>query len=140
MRRRRRLLLRVVAVALLSVAGFVLYLWLTRPVPGVASWENYRRLRMGMSSSEVEALIGKPHKTLKWEGDFLGRCTKGVWRTKEIALFLIIDFDRGVIHGIASRPGQDGGADCPLDYVHFPSEESFVIDSFPDRIRRWLHW
>jgi len=58
MRRRRRLLLAVGAVSLLGVAGFALSLWFTSPTPGV-TWENHRRLRVGMALSDVKALFGE---------------------------------------------------------------------------------
>lgn len=54
---RRRLLLGVGAVVLLG--GLALFHWLTAPTPGV-TWDNFRRLRKGMSARQVEALLGKP--------------------------------------------------------------------------------
>jgi hypothetical protein len=59
--RRRRLLLAVGMVVLLGVAGFGLH-WLTRPTPGI-TWDNFRRLRKGLSAKDVEALLGEPHRT-----------------------------------------------------------------------------
>ncbi len=60
---RRRLLLVVGAVVLLGVAGFFLFLWLTNPTPGV-TWDNFRRLRKGMSERNVEAFLGEPQSLL----------------------------------------------------------------------------
>jgi hypothetical protein len=59
--RRLRLLLGVGAVPLLVVAGFGLLLWITRPTPGV-TWENFHRLRCGMSERDVKRLLGEPDK------------------------------------------------------------------------------
>src|SRR5262249_29487410 len=58
---RRRLLIGCGAAILLAVAGFAFVHWLTTPPPGV-TLENFRRLRQGMTISEVEALLGEPYQ------------------------------------------------------------------------------
>jgi hypothetical protein len=81
--RRRRLLLIVMAATLLVIAGFALFRWLTTPAPppGV-TLENFRRLRRGMSLSEVEALLGNGHVE---EGSY-----GWVSKDKDIAIYLRI--------------------------------------------------
>jgi hypothetical protein len=57
--RQCRVLLGVGAV----VVGYAFLAWLMRPGPVPAiTWENFRRLRVGMSAKNVEALLGKPHE------------------------------------------------------------------------------
>jgi hypothetical protein len=53
-RRRRKLLLGLVGVAVVVVAGVVV-LWPSRITP-----ENYERIRVGMSRAEVYAILGPP--------------------------------------------------------------------------------
>ena len=125
--RRRRLLLRVGAVVLLGLAGFALLLWLTSPVPGVVSWENYRRLRIGMSSSEVEALLGTPQDALPTRD-----LRYNVWQ------------ELRVWHGFRcsltfTEEGRllDGGCDHEgvVYGILTDADETFL-----ERIRRLLHW
>jgi hypothetical protein len=130
--RRRKWLLIVTALALLGVAGFFLFLWATStaPVSGV-TLENFRRLRVGMSSSEVEGLLGKPQKTLKrdWENwDWT------IWPTKEVAIYLLFDRDLLLWFGKASRPGQDGKPDCIIEFLQSTEPTGFL-----DRNRSWLN-
>ena len=113
---RRRLLLAVLAFALLGVAGFTFLLWLTTPAPGV-SLENFRGLRLGMSKR-------------KWKSYSADRASCDLslpdagGRTK-CAIYLYFDAD-GLKDGEAhSYPGCE----------HIRRLETFI-----DRIRRWLHW
>ncbi len=93
---RRGVLLAVGALALLGLAGFVTFLYLTRPAPGVTP-ENFQRLRLGMTESQVEAVLGSagedypgapagPDRVLAWDGPGIevvvyftkGRVSRGV--------------------------------------------------------------
>jgi hypothetical protein len=118
--RRRRLLLGAGAVVLLGVAGFSLFLWLTTPTPG-ATWENFHRLRKGMSLSDVKALLGEPD-------EMLPIFTSKHWETNDIVIILSFDTDQRLLQGLAHTAYQRG----PIKNI--PDEVSFL-----DRIRRWLH-
>jgi hypothetical protein len=122
---RRRLVLLAGAVALLGVAGFTLFLWLTTPSPGV-TWENYRRLRIGMSAGYVEALLGEPRVVNKW-GD---GTTSKIWWNEEVRIWLSFDAD-GLTFGVAFTP--ELGEYPSFVYLH--TDQDFL-----DRIRRLLHW
>jgi hypothetical protein len=71
--RRHRLLLGVGVLALLlGVAGPFLLLRMTSPEPGI-TWENFRRIRVGMTAREVELLLGRRpdyHKPIDTAGRF----------------------------------------------------------------------
>jgi hypothetical protein len=112
--RRRRLLLVVGAVALLGVAGFVLLVWLMSPtptpgvttptpapVPGV-TLENFLRLRKGMSTRDVEALLGKPDETLR----VTPLRAQLLWHGK-LEISLNFFDDDGLIGGCAMPVGSD---------------------------------
>jgi hypothetical protein len=131
--RRRRLLLVVGAVALL-VTGLALFLWLMGPTPGV-TWENFHRLREGMSVIDVQALLGQPYETFEWPE---GSCPKELlhqaktdrcWRSEEVAICLVFDDSSRLTFGRADRPKGPG----PAEYLS--SDENFL-----DLIRRWLGW
>jgi hypothetical protein len=130
---RRRLLLGMGSVALLGVAGFVLLLWLTTPTPGV-TWENFRRLRKGMSARHVEAVLGEQSLPDVKQGIY----TLRLWRGEEVAMSLT--FESGVLHHGSAFPAQYLGQTVIKGYVHgeqvpsSPAEETFL-----DRIRRLLH-
>ena len=120
---RRRFLLRVGAVALLGVAGLAFLLWIARPTPDV-TWDNFRRLREGMSEWYVEALLGKPHDV----SELGNNSTTRIWQGEGIAVCLIFGGDR-LRYGIAGSrsPGENLIEGLRTD------------ESFLDRIRRWLH-
>jgi hypothetical protein len=127
MRRRRRLLLAVGALALIGVAGFAFFLWLTSPTPAPGvTWENSRRLRAGMSVRDVEALLGKPSPEVT---EIVGGGTGRWWRGEEVDIELVFDADR-VLFGVASSQWKYGRP--RIEYIR-PAE------SFLDCIRRWLH-
>src|SRR5690349_13126704 len=56
--KKRRLLLGAGALACLGLA-VGLFVWLTYPRPRVTP-ENFRRLRLGMTRPQVEAILGQP--------------------------------------------------------------------------------
>lgn len=126
---RRRLLLGVGAVALLGLAGFLL-LWLTSPTPGV-TWENFRRLRKGMPTRHVEALLGEPSLPDVKQGIW----TLRLWKGEEVAMSL--SFESGALHHGSAFPAQFLGQAVIKGFVHVeqvpPVEETFL-----DRIRRLL--
>jgi hypothetical protein len=127
--RRRKLLLGAVAVALLGVVGFSLFLWLATPTPGV-TWENFRRLRAGMSARDVERLLGQP-----LEVEEAGRCTIRLWQGEKVKISLT--FEEDVLGSGEAFPPQSpryGLMIGPVEHMR-PAEESLL-----DRIRRWLHW
>ena len=119
---RRRLLSGFVAVALLGVAGFALLTWLMKPTPGV-TWENFRRLRSGMSARDVTALLGERHgvyNQIAW------------WRSEEVVIELIFMVDK-LTSGKAFPARQD--------YIAGTGEKHVRRDeSFLDLIRGPLHW
>jgi hypothetical protein len=118
--RRRRLLLVVGAVVLLGVAGFVLLVWLTKPTPGV-TWDNFRRLREGMSPKDVEALLGEPYDVEDYR-----TYTNRYWRGEEVVKISLEFTEDGLKFGVA------GHGLGPVEGLH--TDESLL-----DRIRRWLH-
>jgi hypothetical protein len=67
----------------LGAMGLVLVRSLTTPKPGV-TWENYHRLRLGMSLGEVERILGRP-------GDVKG--TTYYWTEKKVFIGLGFDAD-----------------------------------------------
>lgn len=133
---RRRLLLGA-GLVLLLVAGFAEWLlWPTTPAPtpGV-TWENFHRLRQGMSARDVEALLGEPYRQSKARWDSNPR-VREVRRWRGDNFFIIIlAFDAGqrLEEGIAGR--EEGPRDSDPAFVPVPPPESPL-----DRIRRLLHW
>jgi len=123
--RRRRLLVGVGAVALLGVAGFASYLWLTSLAPGV-TWASFRRLRLLMSSRDVEGVLGKPHETFETPA-YTNKC----WRGHEVVISATFVHDR--LHSARAVPPDPQNPDT-VHREYAPPDESFL-----DRIRRWLH-
>ena len=121
---RRRLLLVVGAAALLG-AGFALFVWLTSPTPGV-SWDNFRRLRVGMPKKDVKVLLGEPNEVFG-----SGGWTREEWQGKEVVISLSFDLYQRLQSGDAfpPMPAQRYGPAVE----HLGHEESLL-----DRIRRWL--
>jgi hypothetical protein len=121
--RRRRLLLGVGPPALLGVAGLALFLWLMTPTPGV-TWENFRRLRVGMSAREAKALLGEGYEELKRPNT-----TDRFWWGEDVVISLSFDVDR-----------LWAGHAFPPDFITRHVEYIRPHESFLDRIRRLLHW
>ena len=119
MSRRRLLLFSAGAVALLGLAGFVLFLWPTTPAaaPGITR-ENFRLLRKGMSACDVTALLGEAHEVHGLER---------VWRGGEITIWLTFA-DLRLWSGMANVPR------APTEDVECLRTDETVLD----RIRRWL--
>ncbi len=135
--RRRKLLLAVGIAALLGVAGLILFLWLTTPAPD-DTWENFSRLRIGMSAVDVEALLGKRYETTRptyyWTTmELPSGSTSRFWRGQDVEIGLTFVTDR-LVRGIAVFPDRliPLGSISGLEHVRY--EESLL-----DRIRRWLH-
>ncbi len=131
MRRRGRLLLGVGAVVLMGVAAIALLLGFTdtATTPGV-TWENYRGLREGMSASEVESMLGKPHFTSKSLFS-----TLKTWQSDEVTISLTFDGER-LKHGLAHPPltaGQDLSSVQHLERIRKP-------EGFLDCFRRRFGW
>jgi hypothetical protein len=126
---RRRLPLSVGAVA-----GFALFLWLMSPTPGI-TWDNFRRLRVGMSVRDVEALLREPFRMpehtdysfISWRGDG----TYCLWDGKEVVICLVFGADR-LECGWAEPTGQQ---DYPGRFERIRPDETFL-----DRIRKWPPW
>jgi hypothetical protein len=118
--------------ALLAVAGFAWFIGvITTPTP--VMWENFRRLRLGMSSSEVEALLGEPIKKDQYvrASDVLvnGKVkhivgTQALWVNDEILISLRID--QG---GLYTGEAIDQRDKRHREYVPLPL-------CFHDRVRR----
>ena len=70
---RRKLLVVLAGLAVVVAAGaFVLW-----PRPDRITRENYERIRVGMSSAEVEAILGGPpgdYRTVRTEDEMYPRC------------------------------------------------------------------
>ena len=131
--RRRRLLLGVSAVVLL-VAGFALFVWLTRPTPGV-TWENFRRLHIGMSVKEVERLLGEPHEVYGSR-----RGTERYWKSQEVEISLTFDTE-GLYDGRGHSPPTDNANWSEHLRLAFDEGERIrTHEGFLDHIRRWLPW
>jgi hypothetical protein len=128
--RRRRLLLVVGAAILLVVAGFALLLWLTTPTPGV-TLENFRRLRVGMSAKDVEALLGQPQEVSALQSiPGISRCWR---RDGEVVIRLTFTIWQKLTGGEATPQGELANH-VPPAFVPSPDE------TFLDRIRSWLPW
>jgi hypothetical protein len=121
---RRRLLVMTGAAALLGVAAFVLFLWLTTPAPGI-TWENFRHLQLGMSANAVQGLLGEP-------AEALDSSRAKIWRGEAVVIYLFFDADQRVKDGIAASQEQDFSTGKAVGLRRY--------DSFLDRIRRWLPW
>jgi hypothetical protein len=124
--RRCRLLLGAGMVALLGVAGFVLFVWLTTPTPGV-TWENFRRLRVGMSLEDVEQMLGRQEQSMEWG---FGAATR-YWWGEDVVVDLTFDTDQRLLNGTASPRGS-----TLTEWEQLPGTDG----NFLDRVRRWLHW
>lgn len=138
---RRRLLLVGVGLVGLLCVGFALFVWLTTPTPGV-TWENYRRLRIGMSARDVKALLGarylrvvgsaiSDNEYLIEEREEVCETLGGTrcWRGEELAIYLTFDEADRLTSGEAFR-GQVARHGIPL----------LTDETFLDRIRRLLPW
>ncbi len=130
----RRLLLVVGAVALLGLAGLFLFLWLTSPTPGV-TWNNFRRMRVGMSAKDVEALLGDPYDAHEFMLDGLdplpvAKCK--YWRGKDVIIALSFDTADWVVAGEAAPREEDFVNNCHVEEIR--------PENLLDRLHRWLHW
>ena len=121
--RRRRLLLGVGALTLLGVVGFALLTCLSSPTPGV-TWENFRRLRVGMSLEDAEALLGQPKAGFN---SALAGMVDRYWISDGNLICLTFVSDR------LEWGGWNLGGNGELEFI--PMNESLL-----DRIRRWLDW
>jgi hypothetical protein len=134
MRRRRLLLVGLVAVALLAFGPLVV--WFATPRPGV-TLENFRHVRRGMEEREVVALLGPATKAYA--------VYHGGWRAKawvepgiriDVMFSVPGDFleetdETGVVvHGFLSGAGGKG-----LEGI-----QGKPADAFLDRLRRLLPW
>jgi hypothetical protein len=128
--RRRKLLLGVGALAFLGMAGFVLLIWLTTPTPGV-TWENYRRLRRGMSIGDVQALLGEPNQTFRLAGSAATR--KDWWDEwdTDVEIHLYFNADR-LVNGEAGRRRGSWN----LGQTEFLQEEESILSRIYRRFQR----
>ena len=122
--RRRRLVVCLVVGAALGLAG----LWglsVPAPKPGVRH-ENFNRLRLGMTESETQALLGEP--TWSTPG---GNFKRSEWLDKRSEYVAVVLY-------------ADSGDGSKLVYAHFITEdEAFTVsgeDTFLDRLRRLIPW
>jgi hypothetical protein len=125
--RRRQLLLSLAAMVLLGVGGVVLFLWLTTPAPGV-TWDNFRRLRAGMSSKKVASLLGeRGDVTHQFDGTL-----QRVWHSEEVTIYLNFDPTDQLLTGTAIPRGMMAS--------HYPREEVPTDEGFLDHMRQLLPW
>ncbi|HJZ91897.1 MAG TPA: hypothetical protein VKE40_13575 [Gemmataceae bacterium] len=119
MRRWRRRTL--VGLALLAIVSALVFLWPTAEPPGVTR-TNLKRLRLGMSEAEVQALLGPPSADLTGQAPASGPGPAGQGR------LLRYDGD-----GVGAQVEFD--PDGRLARI-FP----YVRDSFVERLRSQLRW
>jgi hypothetical protein len=124
--RRRRLLLGFVAAAGLWLAGAGLLLWPKPPAPGV-TMENFRRLRVGMTQPQAEAVLGGPGLELPWPSRRAG--TVKAWGRPFEGFAIYLEFGAGgrVTWADAGMPGE-------------PGEPLGDGDGLLDRLRLLLPW
>jgi hypothetical protein len=165
--RRRRLLRGVGAATLLVVAGFGLLVWIMTPTPGV-TWDNFHRLRLGMTEKDVSAILGAPSKTFEEKNrDGSKFIFSRYWRGEEVNISLVFSPQGQLIMGGSAVPSdlamkltkanEDWKLACKeaerdinrltLTYLRLQSEWASVSrqtqwlrkdESLLDRIRRWL--
>jgi hypothetical protein len=96
--RRRRLLLIVGALALISLVGLLLASAFLPPEPGV-TWENFQEIHEGMMEEEVETIIGGRGETSSPSPE--DKIPKGAvrkeWRGEFTDVFVIFDQNGAVI-------------------------------------------
>jgi hypothetical protein len=126
--RRRRLLLGAGLLGLVALAGLAAFVRFTAPTPGVTV-ENYRRLRIGMTAQQVEAILGEG-PTSQQPTAARGRWQK-YWKGKELTIYLLFERDGIVLRGNAGPADRD---------PFFGEVEVRESDSFIDRLHRWLGW
>jgi hypothetical protein len=124
--RRRRLLLGAGAVVLLGAVGFVLYLRLNTPAPGVTP-ENFRWLRLGMSLAEAEDRLGGPGVECSAGGGSVKR-----WRGDRVIISLTIDEDERIEFGRL--------IDYQSKHPWEADSENMEEGTFLTRLRTWLPW
>jgi hypothetical protein len=114
------------ALILAAGVGYVSYRAMHPPWEGTAAWEKYHQLRVGMSLSEADAILGKrPGRADELAGAEWG--TELTWRRGEdrvvahLGRFREVDQKRAVIRG-------HWFADPPLN------------ESAWWRLRDWLGW
>jgi hypothetical protein len=116
-RRRRRWFAAGIGVLLLATLGFVSFVCLTTPPPGV-TLENFRRLREGMSKQEVASILGAPEKEL------YSRNTQ-IWEAETLTVFLRFESEGALSEGLAME-----------DQAYGLTKDEGILD----RIRRMLRW
>jgi hypothetical protein len=125
---RRRLLLGFMAVVGFWVAGAGLRLWpqVRVAAPGV-TLASFRRLHVGMTEPQVEAILGGKGLALPWPSRRDG--TVKAWGRPFEGFAIYLEFgNRGrVTSGDAGMPGE-------------PAVSLGEGDSILDHLRRWLPW
>jgi len=122
MRKRRRLLILLGLIGSMALLAFV---WLISDLtitPGVNA-ENFRRLRLGMTKTEVERILGRP-------GEFEAKSPH--WQQwSENGTFISVGFGN-----------HDGTLNCASGNVSVPGSGRYLLElpekSVINDIRHWL--
>ena len=119
--KKRRLLLGVGVLAVLGMAGMVV--WESQPRPGITR-ANYERIREGMTLVEVEAILGRPGDGFGGDGD-----TPRVrfWQGDHVKVTVWFDTD-GCVEAGWCGTGEE-------EWEPLTEDEGFL-----DRLRRLLPW
>jgi hypothetical protein len=127
----------MVTLGLLGTGGFVISLFVSAPDPGV-TLENYRRLRVGMTEAQANAILGGPAEKfpIPLMGEELRPTIYKLWHKDGLYVilrFAVPEADGGLLMGYL---WQDAGNE---DFTTL-QESLSEGDSWIDRVRRLLPW
>jgi hypothetical protein len=88
-----------------------------------------------MPAKDVEALLEKPHETIKLQtlGNLGGAVTTRCWRDPAVAINLTFDAGETLMYGMAFLQGEMANR---VQHEYFPRPPESLLD----RIRKWLPW
>jgi hypothetical protein len=118
----RKLTFFALVLLLVAVPAYVVYLEIKSRIPGVTI-DNFRRLRAGMTESQIESYLGPKLGQTKnegWEGDN-PLPTTSLWEGPDFRV--VVDFN-----------GKGRASEIRLH----PKHRGELPETFADRVRRWL--